>query len=224
MSDETVTRALENLSAIKSGDDPRTHVDADTNEQTMVEKVQSEVDRVFEEHDMKGMSRHDIHCYVADWQGKLGNCKYNTVIESDRYGKRLPSSAIEYGRSGQHSVGVAIRRMESDAEKWKDTVRHEVAHALTRHMHGADQGHNENWKAIAERIGADPTRTSSHDNTDYNYFVGCSSGCTKIGRQRRSKMVKHPYRYRCRECGENVSSWESGDERPGEPGTCAVDW
>jgi len=48
-------------------------------------------------------------------------------------------------------------------EAAEDTIRHEIAHALDFEQRGKSD-HSYKWKAWAIKVGADPSRTKSHDN------------------------------------------------------------
>jgi predicted SprT family Zn-dependent metalloprotease len=217
--DNSVTeQALDNLDQIKNGTDPRS-------EQTRVETVQAEVDRLFDAHDMPdGLTRQQVHCYVADWQRKIGNCKYNRRVESREYGQRV--TGLER-KQDHYAIGVATRAFDAD-DTWIDTVRHELAHATAYVKNGYRSAkHGTLWQSEARRLGADPTRTdrvAPENRVEDDYFIGCPDGCFRNGKQVRSKRIKHPNRYRCPKCECKCVSWERGDTRPNEGGTCAVEW
>jgi predicted SprT family Zn-dependent metalloprotease len=226
MANETnsTEQALSNLQAIKSGDDPR-----DTaSHPTKLSKVEAEVDRLFEQHEMPDeLERSDVHCYIAEWKHKIGNAKYHRYIEPGHYGKKV--TGAEHS-TGDFALGIAERAFDSN-DAWLDTVRHELAH-ITAFVdsrwggYGNSPGHGTGWKIEAERLGANPERTgriAPENRVDYSYFVGCPRGCMKSGKHKRSKRIKQPGRYRCPKCDSYCVSWEAGDERPTNEGTCAVD-
>ena len=67
----------------------------------------------------------------------------------------------------------------------RDTILHEIAHALTPD----DRGHGREWRVMCRKIGADPTRTWGHDGErqiEGKHLGTCPSGHT-IRRHRRSK-------------------------------------
>jgi predicted SprT family Zn-dependent metalloprotease len=233
--DSTTEQALSNLQKIKQGNDPRSSrtslrqgqsdsTDSSQTRQTRVEKVQDELDRLFAEHEMPdSLDRKQVNGYVADWQRKIGNCKYNTYLASKEYGKRV--TGRQY-RRGDFAIGIAKRAFDSD-ETWLDTVAHELAH-VTAYIKNGDEsaGHSALWKSEADRLGADPTRTdrvAPENRVEYDYFLGCPNGCFRNGKQRRGKRVQKPHLYRCPECDTSCVSWSQGDPRPSEGGTCAVD-
>jgi len=212
--DSTTAQALENLQRIKSGEDPREGAGERGRSQTKVEKVQLELDRLFAEHEMPDrLDRSDVHGYVADWQRKIGNAKYNTYIEPKEYGERITGRERA---SGQFSVGVALRAFDSK-DTWVDTVAHELAHVTAYVMeeyggYGNSPGHGTGWKIEADRLGADPTRTdrvAPENRVEPNYIVECVECGYTWERQRRSKIVKHPGRYSCGDCGGSLESREA---------------
>lgn len=220
--DSAVSSGIENLQQIKNGDDPRVG-------QTRVEKVQSEVDRLFEVHEMPDrLERDDVSCYVADWKRKIGNAKYDQHVPEREHGQRISG---RQNQSGHFALGIAKRAFDSD-DTWIDTVAHELAHIVAYVKdeyggYGNSPGHGTGWKIEAARLGADPTRTdrvSPENQVEANYFIGCPNGCFRNGKQVRSKRVKHPDRYWCPQCESMCVSWEQDDERPSDGGTCAVEW
>jgi len=108
---------------------------------------------------------------------------------------------------------------------WRDTVRHEIAHACVFSTYGQDvRPHGEGWQEAARRAGADPSaRYEGADLVDAEYVLACPDGCYERGSLKRSKRVKYPWKYACPECETLVSC--DGDTSPTdcEPGTCAVE-
>lgn len=86
------------------------------------------------------MNRHGL----TDWTLTLDRAK--TRAGACRY------------RSRQISLSAHLTRLHSEAEV-RDTILHEIAHALV----GAKHGHDEVWRATAQRIGSSGARCSSPD-------------------------------------------------------------
>lgn len=214
--DSQTTAALQNLAQINDGHDPR-----DDTEQPPLARSQALTDEIFETMVVApGVERSDVSIYVADWKRKLGNIKYETYIEPDTYGERVTG---QQSRSGHHSIGVSTRTFDGTG-KWRDTIRHELAHLAVHQRYEEAQSHGPRWRQEARRLGADPERTGSVEaDPEYDYHVACPNGCFTKGRHQRSRLVQEPYRYRCDGCGEHPVSWASGQERPTEPGTTTVD-
>ncbi len=81
----------------------------------------------------------------------------------------------------------------------KDTLLHEIAHALA----GPDAGHGPVWKAKAKEIGCSASVYHHHTFTDPKYVVACSCGKTRRGRYRLSKKIN--WTRMCRYCnGPNL--------------------
>jgi len=86
----------------------------------------------------------------------------------------------------------------------KDTVLHEMAHALV----GSGHGHDWTWKSMCRKIGAKPNRLASASslvsperNPEKQYIARCS--CGKIFRcQRRGRHFNH---YICSRCKTSLT-------------------
>ena len=62
----------------------------------------------------------------------------------------------------------------NDREKVKDTILHEIAHAIA----GFKAGHGIEWKIVCERIGAKPERcydTNETNNVELKYYAKCGA-------------------------------------------------
>lgn len=58
-------------------------------------------------------------------------------------------------------IVIDYRHVKTGTEEMiKDTVLHEIAHALDKEYNGYSSGHGRNWKRIAKRIGATPKATA----------------------------------------------------------------
>ena len=87
----------------------------------------------------------------------------------------------------------------NDEEQIRDTILHEIAHALA----GVEHGHDHVWKAVCKKIGAIPKRIAGEEvNTvDARYQLICRC-CQQVlahrHRQIDSKRIKRSY---CNHCG-----------------------
>lgn len=92
------------------------------------------------------------------------------------------------------SINFVIRNND---EEIKDTILHEIAHALA----GPGTGHGPKWKAVCRQIGAKPVRCYDSEKVDMpkgRYKAVCG-GCQKaFHRHRRPK--RSGFRY-CTACG-----------------------
>jgi predicted SprT family Zn-dependent metalloprotease len=109
-------------------------------------------------------------------------------------------------------LSAPITRLHSEAEV-RDTILHEVAHALA----GPAAGHGPRWKAVARRIGSSGERcVSSSSPRVHGAWVGvCPQGHTADRHRRPDRVLL------CRPCGsrptlERVFSW-SHHGRPVPP-------
>jgi predicted SprT family Zn-dependent metalloprotease len=230
--DDTIDAALSNLNDIKRGNDPRTSNDGG-NEMPEpagpLSAARQEVDRLYREHDLQEiLPRACLHVAIARWEGRNGNCKYNTKLDESRFGKRVTDAT---NARGSHSIITNARMWDqSNTEGFYDTVRHELAHAIAYADYGESQKHNSNWKEWARRLGADPASCHNKHETKGDYMYGCPNGCWTSDKKRRSKKIKKPWqgpkrhstRF-CKQCDATPVSWDRGKERPEEPGTVDID-
>lgn len=79
-------------------------------------------------------------------------------------------------------------------EQVKDTVLHEIAHAIC----GQGHGHDMTWKLVAQQLGATPKRCSKElpKDVDYKYIAKCQH-CGKVYRRNR---IKRDRSYSCGNC------------------------
>jgi hypothetical protein len=61
------------------------------------------------------------------------------------------------GKQKRITLSLALVRLNEEDEV-RDTVLHEIAHALALEEFGVNCGHDDRWKAICVRIGARPSR------------------------------------------------------------------
>jgi predicted SprT family Zn-dependent metalloprotease len=149
---------------------------------------------------------------TGSFRRKLGECR--SISQSD-------SETME-----KYEIRIARRLFEDrDDDTWRDTVRHEVAHAYVLKTVGSGiQPHGDEWKAAARRAGADPVaRYEGDDTVDAKYVLACPNGCFERGYLQRTKRVKQPWLYSCDECGARPISYDVSDRPPDpDPGTCYV--
>ncbi|WP_122089735.1 SprT family zinc-dependent metalloprotease [Halalkalicoccus subterraneus] len=130
----------------------------------------------------------------------------------------LPIEAIDWETSTrmQRSAGVAIYDQQSEQitirlswdayeaygwEQFSRVVRHELIHAWQYHEYGeADHG-------STFRQWIEPLETDRHceQYAEPNYWVICEACESRDPRYRCSKVVKHPEKYSCRQCGGEIS-------------------
>lgn len=154
MTDE-VSQALENLQAIKNGEDPTESgestaattttpdVPAQANEvEPVPESGHAALDdlrRIIRKTFFQNpwLSEHilqkNVHAAVADWPRRRGQAKYNQRPTEHVFGERVPGSKIK-SDTGEYTVLIAIDIYEKDLE-WEDTVKHEIAHCVAHAMY-----------------------------------------------------------------------------------------
>ena len=152
MTDE-LNKALSNLEAIKSGEDPTQSSEAAAASVSTADAVNTAasapvstgnnaldaarrvVNEAFVENDWLSdhLSVDDITVAVADWPRRRGQAKYNQRATEHVFGERVPKSKIERA-TGEYTVLIAEGIYENDMG-WKDTVLHEVAHCVAHAKH-----------------------------------------------------------------------------------------
>lgn len=241
-SDE-VSAALNNLDAIKNGEDPRDEPDESAAVQQSNDAPQPsmdpldaddpltaarrECDRLWDEKDLdKHMDRTKLHVGITRWKSKNGQCRYGIRLTEHYFGRRVTSTGYEEA-DGNHVVLINEKIWEGGKyEEFIDTVRHEVAHAIAYAMHGTSQKHNHHWKALAAKLGADPKSCHNKHEKEGDYLYACPNGCWETIKTRRSKKIKRPWsrgRY-CKTCDATpVACDRGGDPTELEPGEVQVE-
>lgn len=107
------------------------------------------------------------------------------------------SSTPKHGRP--YTMRFAWKAYQSWGwEKFKSTIRHELIH-IWQYERGS-RGHGSDFKREARRLGCS-VHCEPFGEEDAAYLIYCE-GCGELKntRQRRSKLVKHPERYKTRCC------------------------
>ena len=176
--------------------------------------VAEEIAATLDRAGFENLSSGSFRIQVTDsFQRKLGDCR--PVQGSDG-----ESETTHY------EIRIARRLFEDDRDTdWRDTVRHEVAHAYVFSAYGRNvQPHGKEWKNAARRAGANPTaRYEGDDLVDAKYVLACPAGCFERGYLKRSKRIKYPWKYVCGECETQLVSYDAADiPSELESGTCHV--
>jgi predicted SprT family Zn-dependent metalloprotease len=106
-------------------------------------------------------------------------------------------------------ISVSRHFLHNSDEEIKDTILHEIAHALI----GAEHGHDALWRTTARRIGARPQRlageevTRSKKASQHNYLIVCS-GCGQEWRRLRLRksLMRPGVKSGC--CGEPLKFYK----------------
>ena len=110
-------------------------------------RVVDEVDAAYEEgpdwlEDI--VPRENIHEYIApSFTKRCGSCTYH---RSEPYGLE---------DVGHHTIRISPNVITPEFD-WRDTVRHELAHALTAQKWNIGENHSDNWRKMCEHVGANP--------------------------------------------------------------------
>ena len=105
--------------------------------------------------------------------------------QHDLYGKvtlKFGSARSQLGsyragkRNGQEirilTISMAMALLNSE-EELRDTVKHEIAHAIA----GVRAGHGPEWRTVARQIGANPVRTATRVHSpEPRYRATCTCG------------------------------------------------
>ncbi len=116
----------------------------------------------------------------------------------------MKRQAAKYSPENQE-IRVSDRLVERHPGKVEEILKHELGHAIVIKECGKDaKPHGEEWKSAMEEMGVEnPEATHDLDLAEYRYVIVCSNeDCDmKMGRHRRSKLVKNVGLYRCKDCG-----------------------
>ncbi len=97
------------------------------------------------------------------------------------------------------SLPLCLHNLDKLNAKIKDTILHEIAHALSVHIFGREgKGHGYNWQSIARQIGSDGKRCfdSSKVNTPKGKYALVCDNCGKETQKHR-KVTRS---YACGAC------------------------
>jgi len=100
-------------------------------------------------------------------------------------------------RPGRIELSIHFVKLNTD-EEIRDTILHEIAHALVGH----DHGHDEVWKAKCREIGARPERCYGDETVmpKGRWAAECRCCLKKFNRHRRPT---HLFGWHCRACGRD---------------------
>ncbi len=126
-------------------------------------------------------------------------------------------------RTGRTSTTKTIRlsrhlvALNDDAEV-RDTILHEIAHALA----GLENGHNAKWKAVCRKIGANPQRLAGEhvvmpQTRPPRYHIVCGTCRQSLGPRHRRMDPKRLAAAYCRHCGPRSKGTLKLAHRPDKP-------
>lgn len=129
--------------------------------------------------------------------------------EVSRRAKRRAGACRYDPDSGDVTIRLTWAAYETFGwEEFSGVVRHELVHAHEFQEHG-ESGHGPRFRALADRVDA-PRRCRRF--VPPAYWVTCLDCEERLARYRRSKLVKHPDRYRCGSCGGRLAVESNGRE------------
>ena len=118
---------------------------------------------------------------LSDWELRFSNQKRH----------------LGYCRPRKRIISVSLAFMETNSfPVMKDTLLHEIAHAL-HHQETGKTNHNNGWKEFALKVGCEPKRCATGEglNMPQGKYVGVCPVCKKIThfyrRVRRSYSCNH---------------------------------
>ena len=102
----------------------------------------------------------------------------------------------------------------NDWDEIRDTILHEIAHALV----GPGHGHGRAWKRKCLEVGASPKRCGQADMPRGRWQARCGGCGRQYHRHRRPKRLAG---WHCRSCGPERGKllWKVGDENGSGEGT-----
>jgi predicted SprT family Zn-dependent metalloprotease len=121
------------------------------------------------------MARHGLHDWTFAFNRRkraMGLCRYAV--------RTIELSIYLVDRNGLDEI--------------RDTILHEIAHALV----GREHGHDALWKRKCLEIGAKPERCGQADMPAGRWRARCGSCCQVFSRHRRPKRLQGWF---CRTCG-----------------------
>ncbi len=126
--------------------------------------------------------------------------------------ERFKRKAGQY-RHGERKIRISEYLLKNHPGRVPRTVKHEIGHAVVMHRYGGGEvkPHGEEWKSVMRKLGVDnPEGRHDLQLAEYSYMVRCvNPECdVETGRHRKSRLVKQPSMYRCKECGSSFESFK----------------
>lgn len=108
-------------------------------------------------------------------------------------------------KNGRFWIEISARLLEAPAHSCMQTLAHEILHTCP-----GCQNHQARWKSYAARMNdaygyeigrtGDPLELGVTDERPVRYRLRCSCCGQELTRMKKSPLIAHPERYRCR-CG-----------------------
>ncbi len=118
-------------------------------------------------------------------------------------------------RNGKYTIEISQHLTQAKQEHIKETLVHEILHTCPNCMN-----HGKQWKYYAMRMnmkyGYEISRTNSCENLGItspkiesaNYAIVCNNCGKTTYRQRESKVIKNPEKFRCK-CGGKLEVYKT---------------
>lgn len=126
----------------------------------------------------------------------IGEIGYKLVFDS------RPIRRAGQCRYTKKEIGLSTKIILANIDRIDsidDTIRHEIAHAISNHIYGKEgRGHGKHWENTAVQVGAKPNKCWSSDKYTQplmKYTLTCPSCGKTAGQARKTK-----YNYSCRPC------------------------
>ena len=105
---------------------------------------------------------------------------------------------------------IRISRHITDETQVRETARHEFAHqaAWERYRY---LGHGPLWQTLAVYLGCEPVACGKHGldpeivRARQRFVVTCNGCGLSVTRQRRSKLIRAPWRFSCARCAGRLT-------------------
>lgn len=108
----------------------------------------------------------------------------------------------------QKCIAYSKHFLDEPYDQVRDTILHEIAHALV----GPGHGHDITWQRMAIQVGANPSRTveTVSKKPRPNFVIKCDNpACPRPVKLYRYRLRKELIRsYYCKACGGNLSAYK----------------
>ena len=116
-------------------------------------------------------------------------------LEGWKFAFNRRKRALGLCRYGTKSIELSIYLVDAnDGEEVRDTILHEIAHALV----GPGHAHDAVWKAKCLEVGAKPARCGEADMPEGRWKASCPACGIGFSRHRRPKRLRG---WSCKACG-----------------------